>query len=439
MLKDRSLPLVLAFALIGTAFVSSTVYSELRAGAIDHQIAQTERNSLPSIEALGAARATLRELEVGAARYADVATRLEAEEVRAAGARLAGELARYSATPDYDEEAPLRSGATHAVASLDTAVGAMLEPGADARALYTWVHAEVAQTDIALVHLLKLNGDHLRAEVRQVSAMRRRTSETALVLDGLCVLMAVAATFISVRALRRQRAAEEAHERVLVERATELDMFAKRVAHDMLNPLSALTYHLELIKRTAARGESVAPTAAKAAACLQRTRRMVDGILDFARAGAPTAGEARASVRDAVEGVVAEAEAERAEGAEIVVEPFEDVDVRCAPGVLASVLANLVRNGLKYMKGRDEQKLTVRVGHAGGVAHVEVADTGPGLPAGFESRAFDPYVRAPDNPQPGLGLGLATVRRFVESHGGRVGVQSSPGHGAVFWFELPAT
>jgi signal transduction histidine kinase len=49
---------------------------------------------------------------------------------------------------------------------------------------------------------------------------------------------------------------------------------------------------------------------------------------------------------------------------------------------------------------------------------------------------FEPYVRGRNSNQPGIGLGLATVRRIVESHRGRVGVQSRPGC-TCFWFELP--
>jgi len=69
-------------------------------------------------------------------------------------------------------------------------------------------------------------------------------------------------------------------------------------------------------------------------------------------------------------------------------------------------------------------------------ARVEVEDTGRGLPPGTQDRVFDPYMRADRSGQPGLGLGLATVKRFAEGYGGRVGVRSGPG-GCTFWFELP--
>jgi len=65
-----------------------------------------------------------------------------------------------------------------------------------------------------------------------------------------------------------------------------------------------------------------------------------------------------------------------------------------------------------------------------------VQDTGPGIPSEKKGALFEPYVRGESN-QPGIGLGLATVKRLTEAHGGRVGVESSPGAGSTFWFELP--
>ncbi len=71
-----------------------------------------------------------------------------------------------------------------------------------------------------------------------------------------------------------------------------------------------------------------------------------------------------------------------------------------------------------------------------GRVRVEVADTGAGLPEEMQQRVFEPYVRL-DKSRPGIGLGLATVRRLVLAHGGKVGVSPNAGTGAVFWFELP--
>jgi signal transduction histidine kinase len=71
------------------------------------------------------------------------------------------------------------------------------------------------------------------------------------------------------------------------------------------------------------------------------------------------------------------------------------------------------------------------------MARLEVQDSGPGIPDEMRMKIFDPYVRAAQSGIPGLGLGLATVRRLAEAHGGAVGVDSRPGQGSLFWIELP--
>jgi signal transduction histidine kinase len=98
---------------------------------------------------------------------------------------------------------------------------------------------------------------------------------------------------------------------------------------------------------------------------------------------------------------------------------------------------NLVSNAIKHMpKDAEERSVRVAGGAVRGRVRVEVADTGAGLPEGMREQVFEPYVRL-DKSRPGIGLGLATVRRLVLAHGGKVGVGPNGGAGSVFWFELP--
>jgi signal transduction histidine kinase len=112
--------------------------------------------------------------------------------------------------------------------------------------------------------------------------------------------------------------------------------------------------------------------------------------------------------------------------------------VACHPGVLASLLNNLVSNALKYIGEGSERRVVVRVRPGVGFVRFEVEDTGGGIPPSLAERVFEPYVRGQLNEQAGIGLGLATVKKLCLAHGGRVGLHSEPGRGALFWFELPS-
>jgi len=105
--------------------------------------------------------------------------------------------------------------------------------------------------------------------------------------------------------------------------------------------------------------------------------------------------------------------------------------------VLASVLGNLVRNAVKYGEP-DDCRIEVRASvRDNDTMRIEVVDSGPGIPADMLDTIFLPYVRGPTAGRQGLGLGLATVKRLVDAHGGSVSVHSEIGCGSTFAFELP--
>jgi len=96
-----------------------------------------------------------------------------------------------------------------------------------------------------------------------------------------------------------------------------------------------------------------------------------------------------------------------------------------------------VRNAIKYMGSRTQREIQVRVLERNEFVRTEVDDTGPGIPADKLASLFQPYFRANRSGVEGLGLGLATVKKLAENHGGRAGVVSVVGKGSTFWFELP--
>jgi signal transduction histidine kinase len=169
-------------------------------------------------------------------------------------------------------------------------------------------------------------------------------------------------------------------------------------------------------------------------------RTIIDDLLRFARAGASPSPGASADVATVLENVGDEIRpAAESARVELCVEALDPCRASCSAGVLTSVVSNLAHNALKHMGDAGTRRITLRSRSCAreDLVRVEVEDSGPGLPEELAGRIFRPFVRGPTQDAEGLGLGLATVQRLCESHGGRAGVCSAVGRGSTFWVELP--
>jgi signal transduction histidine kinase len=108
--------------------------------------------------------------------------------------------------------------------------------------------------------------------------------------------------------------------------------------------------------------------------------------------------------------------------------------VLCHPGELNQVFMNLLVNASQSIDGTGD--IHVRTRFRNGCILVEIADTGAGISPENLQRIFDPGFTT-KGVRVGTGLGLATVRRIVEEHGGEVSVESEPGAGATFRVHIP--
>ena len=104
---------------------------------------------------------------------------------------------------------------------------------------------------------------------------------------------------------------------------------------------------------------------------------------------------------------------------------------------LGRVLSNLLDNAVKYSP--DGGPIVVRLGRDGNSAVLQVVDRGIGIPGQDRDRIFERFQRASNVEQRigGTGIGLASARHIVESHGGSIGVESEEGDGATFTVRLP--
>lgn len=215
------------------------------------------------------------------------------------------------------------------------------------------------------------------------------------------------------------------------------------VAHDLRNPLAGILMAASRLRSAAAAGEAVeAATLEHIARAAERMDRLIEDLLEVSRmrAGRPIRC---ALERLDLEGVLREAvasHAERASEADIalvldLVGPLRPVSADRHR--LLQVLENLIGNALRFTPPRG--RITLSAALEDDQVRVQVADTGPGIPASDLPHVFDRYWQtAREDRQGGAGLGLAIARGVIAAHGGRIGVESRPGEGARFWFTLPA-
>ena len=435
-----------AFAITVCAFVASTLYAEYSAIAVDVRTEAVVDSALPSMERITEARTALRHIEVVSDEYEyvrnDESHRNQVQKkLASARAEFDAALDAYGALPRFEGERAIVQALQPKLRELDRTLErleiGMFGHGPQLTSLEQVqgdFHAAIERVDEGLKAAGMLNERQALTAGHAISAIRQRQARIAVALDLVSALLALAAGVVALRALRSHSRLERAHTVLASTRADELETFAQRVAHDLVSPLSALSFCLSSVKSKTASDEMAIR---RATACVQRARGLVQGIFDFSRAGAKPDPNGRADADDVLRGVLEEVRAATPNMPDVTVEPHVPVVLGCSAGVLTSILTNLLRNAVGYMADSVERRVAVRFQDAGSLVRVEVEDTGPGLPAGMEDSVFEPYVRGAGLTQPGLGLGLSTVRRLVQAHGGALGVRSEVGRGCTFWFEMP--
>jgi signal transduction histidine kinase len=440
--------LVGAFAVVALGFLMAFAWTLHASRESDIQGRDLLENSLPTVtQLMRTRRAALRDLDVDVEvmEQTHLAPAQLVAEVVAARAEVDQALNAAMSTPEYPGERELyERDVKPRLARLDKAIDELAafvtSNVRDDRRMVADISAvdhAAKDLDWGLASLADLNQRHALEAAQRIVSSRAETARIALGLESAAALVAIAATVIAVRAARhfqRQARRKLEHES---ERAGELDVLAQRVAHDLMSPLGAVALSLGSIQRTHPDPDTTRAVE-RAHRALERSKQMVQGIYAFSGSGArPVPGATaplRATIVDAADELLA---AEAQSPPTIDVQPFDEVEVAMDAAVLGVVVSNLLSNASKYSREAAVRHVTVRASADESRVHVEVEDTGPGIPPGLEQTIFEPYRRAPGVQQPGLGLGLATVQRLVLAHGGTLGVHNAPSGGAVFWFDLP--
>ena len=259
----------------------------------------------------------------------------------------------------------------------------------------------------------------------------------SIIIFGLAVIaigvLGMAVIFYTQHAHLLERRALEA-EVARRERLAALGNMAAGVAHEIKNPLNAVSMGLQRLRSEfkpleageywhfidLMQGE------------VQRLNTIVEQFLSLARPLPLKPERLRADELLRELAALVEADA-KSGGVRLVLSIPEDLPLIVADrDHLKQVMLNLILNGLQAMP--DGGTLTLEAGATRETLTLSVADTGQGIPPEVLSRIFDPYFTTRTN---GLGLGLAIARRIVEGHRGRIEVESEPGRGSRFRVALP--
>ncbi|WP_224366169.1 ATP-binding protein [Hyalangium versicolor] len=222
---------------------------------------------------------------------------------------------------------------------------------------------------------------------------------------------------------------------VASERIAAWQEVARRLAHEIKNPLTPIQMSLETLLAAQSAQDARFPTLFRDSAAVvleevDRLRRIVDEFSRFARLPKPQLapvdlGELAQSVLSLY--------ATPPEGITLLPTLQTGVVARADRDQLTQVLVNLVKNAEEAMKDKGGS-VRVRVKGTETDAIVEVEDTGPGIPPEHRARIFEPYFTTKEG---GTGLGLAIAARILQEHGGKLEVGGEPGEGARFSVVLP--
>jgi two-component system nitrogen regulation sensor histidine kinase NtrY len=273
--------------------------------------------------------------------------------------------------------------------------------------------------------------------------------EVTLVHDGHeRHLLAATTTLGGEGALERVLVVDDVTPLVRAQKVAAWRDVARRLAHEIKNPLTPIQLSAERLKRHFT--DAPEPTRRLVDECaraivaeVESLKSLVDEFSQFARMPAPKAvpTDLNALLADALAlyaGLVSHAAIELHAAPDLPA-------VRLDPEQVRRVVINLVDNAIEALTearetgrmGKDARgTITVDTAYlpAHGVVRLRVADDGPGLPAGDRSKLFMPYYSTKGR---GSGLGLAIVRRIIAEHGGSIEAADNTPHGTCFTIELP--
>ncbi|HEX4824657.1 MAG TPA: ATP-binding protein [Candidatus Polarisedimenticolaceae bacterium] len=294
---------------------------------------------------------------------------------------------------------------------------------------YTLVVAGIPQGDVRV-------GISTDAIDRDIERLQRSLRNKVISVAAIGAILLVLGFAYVLHLIRKNRALERARQSTA--RAAFRGVVGSGLAHEIRNPLNSMNMNLQMLEEELQGvpglegGEHVEMLRSMQGE-IKRIKNLIDNFLQYARP-APAQFEVK-SLNDALTTIARFLQADfRRSGVDLALdlEPllptveFDEAQIRQA-------LLNILGNARQVVAEGGHVRLTSRAG-SGGEVLVEVADDGPGIPPDMLDRIFEPFFSKRAG---GTGLGLAIARQMIETHGGRIEVESHLGRGTTFRIRLP--
>ena len=235
--------------------------------------------------------------------------------------------------------------------------------------------------------------------------------------------------------IAERRRAEEA----LTGRNRELESFVYTASHDLRTPLVSIEGFSRLLEeeyadRLDTEGREYL---GRVRANATNMNALLSDLLELSRVTRSGEPKERVAVGEVVAQALEELEPFIAESGAEVKTPDEFPTVSAGPTRLRQVFTNLISNALKFAREGAPPRVEIAWEKLRDGYRFEIRDNGIGIPEEYREQIFDLFSRLKEKDVPGTGIGLAIVKRIVERHGGKIGVESKVGEGSRFWFTLP--
>lgn len=246
----------------------------------------------------------------------------------------------------------------------------------------------------------------------------------------------VQAIVMHQRDIHRRMEAQESTQKQAEELAASnlrMEEFAYTVAHDLREPLRAISLYTQMLCQSVQMDSQTKQMANFVIEGANRMSTMITDLLSFASTGMygpPLPVKLEHTVEQALGNLTLEIQES---GAVVVVDELPIV--HGSEIHLVRLFQNLISNAIKY-RGEQPPRIRISAERRGPAWAIRVKDNGSGIATEHQSQIFRPFVRLASRDVPGTGLGLAVCKRTVESAGGDIWVESELGAGSTFAFTI---